>query len=94
MKVIPNDNTGLWEIHDDAGFICKLESAFRFQLTAQLFRSAPELLSALNAIVARIQGEWDQPDLIAYGPLHTSSEHDCERIARAAIAKATTNERK
>ena len=51
MKVIPNDNTGLWEIHDDAGFICKLES----ESTAQLFSAAPELLSALELAQAYIK---------------------------------------
>lgn len=54
---------------------------------ARLIASAPELLSALNAIVARIQGDWDHPDLVRYGPLQLAS-HDCLEIARNAIAKA------
>ena len=30
--------------------------------------------TALKAIIARINGEWDNPNLIAYGPLRTEAE--------------------
>lgn len=44
------------------------------------------LEAALRAINARIAGEFDQPDLMAFGPLSPSSENDCADIARAALA--------
>ena len=47
-----------------------------------------ELLTALEAIRARINGVFDHPALVAFGPLDTC-EGDCAEIARAAIAKAT-----
>jgi len=42
-------------------------------------------LNALRAIVARINGEWDQKDLVAFGPLATSTIEDVLAIANAAI---------
>jgi hypothetical protein len=46
-----------------------------------------ELLAALRAIRARIAGRFDDPDLMAAGPLGTES-FDIDRIAEAAIRKA------
>lgn len=40
----------------------------------------PELLNALNAIQARIEGVWDHPALIEYGELHTDPTQDILRI--------------
>ncbi len=48
----------------------------------------PELMAALEAIEARINGVYDCPALVAFGPLHHDTQWDCLRIARAAIAKA------
>ena len=45
-----------------------------------------DLVAALKAIVARINGVWDDPDLMAFGPLLTESA-DVEQIAKLAIAK-------
>ena len=42
-------------------------------------------LAALRAIVARITGEWDHPDLMAVGPLTADSNQDILRIARGAL---------
>lgn len=42
--------------------------------------------SALRAIVARVNGEWDQPDLVAFGALGDLSA-DVLRIAAAAIPR-------
>jgi hypothetical protein len=47
MKVIANDSTGLWEIHDEFGFLCHLES----ESTARLLASAPTLLNALEECI-------------------------------------------
>ena len=56
---------------------------------ARLIAAAPELLEALQAIQARINGNFDNPKLFAFGPLSTSAADDCLEIAHAAIAKAT-----
>ena len=48
--------------------------------------------SALDAIVARIQGEWDNKDLVARGgPLSTDTLADVLFIAKAAIREAKNN---
>lgn len=46
------------------------------------------LLAALEAIEARISGEWDNPALVSFGELSTNTDDDVLRIARAAIAAA------
>lgn len=38
--------------------------------------------AAIRAIVARIQGEWDQPDLVSFGPL-ADTQDDILRIAQS-----------
>jgi hypothetical protein len=40
---------------------------------------------ALLAIRARIQGVWDQPDLVAFGPLNTCETSDVLEIAQDAL---------
>ena len=42
---------------------------------------------ALDAIVARIQGEWDHPALKAFGPLSTDTTADILEIAMQAIGR-------
>lgn len=37
---------------------------------------------AIQAIIARIDGEWDNAALVAFGPLSTDALNDCERIAK------------
>lgn len=54
----------------------------------RLIAAAPELLAALKAISARIDGRFDDADLMAVGPLTPNVEADCQYIARAAIARA------
>ena len=56
-------------------------------LIVQAVNSHADLVAALKAIVARINGVWDDPDLVALGPLSTESA-DIEQIAKLAIAKA------
>jgi hypothetical protein len=55
---------------------------------ARLIAAAPDMLGALRAIDARVNGIWDAPELLAVGPLGSAPE-DVLRIAKAAIAKAT-----
>ena len=57
-------------------------------VNARLIAAAPDLLAALNAIKARIQGVWDHPDLIPFGALSVDMNDDIEGIANIAIAKA------
>lgn len=45
------------------------------------------LVSALKAIRARICGEWDNPSLMAIGPLSVNDSTDTLRIADAAICE-------
>jgi len=43
------------------------------------------LVAALEAIRARISGEWDHPALVAIGALETDQGTDVMRIVRAAL---------
>lgn len=45
-----------------------------------------QLRAALRAIVARINGDFDQPDLCALGGALGSTTEDCARIASEALA--------
>lgn len=42
--------------------------------------------SALRAILARIDGDWTQPDLWAFGPLCDDTFADVRSLAHAALA--------
>jgi hypothetical protein len=55
----------------------------------KLIASAPDLLSTLEAIKARIQGVWDHPSLMAKGPLMVHSDTDILEWVEEAIVKAT-----
>ena len=46
-----------------------------------------DLVAALEAVEARINGVFDHPALLEYGPL-SNCNNDCRNIARAALAKA------
>ena len=45
----------------------------------------PEAERGLETIIARIQGEWDNPYLLRYGPLSTDEIYDILIIAKAAL---------
>lgn len=53
-----------------------------------LHAAAGQMREALEAILARIDGRFDDPALIAQGALIQSSREDVQRIARAALALA------
>jgi hypothetical protein len=59
-----------------------------FELAAQAVNAHKILVRALRAIVARYQGEWDQPDLKAFGPLTVQTQGDMYDLAAEALAKA------
>lgn len=46
------------------------------------------LVRALEAIVARIVGEYDHPSLMAVGPLLPNTQEDVKRFAQAALRAA------
>jgi len=48
----------------------------------QLEEENTRLALAIQAIIARIDGEWDNAALVAFGPLSTDTTEDCKRIAR------------
>jgi len=57
---------------------------------ARLIAKAPLLDEArefCQAVIARIQGEWDNPALRKWGPLSTDVETDIKDFARALLAK-------
>lgn len=43
--------------------------------------------SALRAIAARVQGEYDAPELVAFGPLSPDTLRDVALIAEGALAE-------
>lgn len=49
---------------------------------------APAMLAAIQAISARIRGEFDHPALLSLGPLSTEKLDDLLRIAESAITAA------
>ena len=48
LSVKPNDGTGLWEIHDESGFLCNLESESVAALIVHAANILPELIAALE----------------------------------------------
>ena len=56
---------------------------------ARLIAAAPEMLKCLQAIVARIQGVYDDPALIEWGGLHHNSDQDILKHSKKLITKAT-----
>ena len=69
---------------DDAELIARAPTLLAENET--LRQQNAELVRALQAIEARIHGDYDDPLLLAYGPLGTLSG-DCSHIARAALAQ-------
>ena len=48
LHIKPNDETGAWEIHDESGFLCKLESESTAVLIVHAVNVLPELAAALE----------------------------------------------
>jgi hypothetical protein len=48
LRVQPNDATGRWEIHDDAGLLCALESASTAARIVHAVNILPDLTAALE----------------------------------------------
>ena len=48
LRVKPNDKTGLWEIHDECGFLCRLESESTAAFIVHAVNVLPEITAALE----------------------------------------------
>ena len=48
LHVKPNDESGFWEIHDECGFLCHLESESTAALIVHAVNILPELAAALE----------------------------------------------
>lgn len=55
---------------------------------ARLIAAAPDLLEALEAICARVAGEFDNPALVRLGGALGDTNEDIRAISAAAIIKA------
>jgi hypothetical protein len=72
-------------VQDGIGNACpKANAAF----IVRACNSHAILMAALEAIVARIDGDWDKPELMAVGALSIDTEADCSLIARRALFQA------
>ena len=48
LHVQPNNGTGLWEIHDECGFLCHLESESTAALIVHAVNVLPDVIAALE----------------------------------------------
>ena len=48
LRVKPNGVTGYWEVHDESGFLCNLESESTAALIVHAVNVLPELVAALE----------------------------------------------
>ena len=53
------------------------------KMIGAMFNMLVEQQAKLNAIVARLNGVFDDPDLMEYGGALSTAEHDIQRIAMA-----------
>jgi len=51
------------------------------------FNAHEELVETLEMQIARVEGHWDHPLLVKYGPLRTDPATDMAIMARAMLAK-------
>ena len=49
LKVVPNDENGFWEIHDEFGFLCKLESESTAKNLVEAFNHYPDLVTFVQS---------------------------------------------
>ena len=75
------------EIANDGGTIDPLNNVEIDDLCMNLnFSAEPNTpTQALSAIIARLDGNWDHPDLMAHGPLFEDELKDIRAIAETAL---------
>ena len=78
----PKDEVDIARMSND----CEMFSEIR--ANAHLIAATPAMYKALQAIEARLQGNFDHPALIMHGMLTHDRAADVLRFARAAIAQA------
>ncbi len=69
-----------------AGVGCNVGEVFD-EDDADLIVTAPKLRETIQAIKARINGEWDNPALVKMGPLMSDAKEDIMRFVEAALAR-------
>ena len=60
LRFKPNDETGLWEIHDESGFLCNLESESTAALIVHAANVVPELIAALEMAEPAVEYHHDR----------------------------------
>jgi len=55
FKVIPNDDAGCWELHDDHGYLCHLESESTAESLAHCVNTHDELVAALERLTEKVE---------------------------------------
>ncbi len=68
--------------------LTETENPQEVEHTAYLIAAAPAMYEALQAIEARIRGEYDHPALVKLGELHTSTTADVLLLVYLALAQA------
>lgn len=63
-------------------------TGYKLHVPIKVAANAPKLYETLRAILARINGEWDCPELRARGELRTDAKADIRAWADAALAEA------
>jgi hypothetical protein len=75
------------ELRSDGTVICCLAcDAIAEEVTFRADKVALSTNEALRAIRARIRGEFDNPCLMEYGPLHEDSDVDVLELVRMALS--------
>ena len=80
LRVVANDESGFWEIHDEAGYVCNLESESTAMSFAHCVNNFAQVVEALRALKQAVLDEF-----AASTPLG----EECAR-AMAVLAAAQT----
>ena len=55
LHVKPNNKSGFWELHDESGFLCELESQSTAALLVHSTNALPKLVEALKMAEPAVQ---------------------------------------
>ena len=79
---------GIYSEAEGGRDIALVRDGINLEANAQAIEAVPELIDALEAIRARIDGVWDHPALLKFGALSTACNKDIDRIIEDALQKA------
>jgi hypothetical protein len=79
-----NDNLDIAAVYQKSRAIDHEEA----RANTDIIAASPELVEALEAIVAAINGEFDNPSLMKFGALYADREDSIKEIAIQALHKA------